>query len=711
MVWSSADLMEASSVKITEFFADVHPLFALSYNGPDAEPLDKATFDACGWDNQRDEALLRLRCQAVSIQAAIGSVGPSTLAKYTACLVSGWAAGINERNAQPEHANDQLDYVAHPMSKVMAIVLNHIIPKLKANPAASEFIANFNSHVSAIELLKQAQMGVPYIKGELRSHQLIKGLGMEELKAQRNKRKADANLDLAEKAKSKYFTPEEMSRYIDECIVRCDYHSAAAFGLLLATGLRKAQIPQMKLGGCFLIEVEAWPFPAQILNLAFRDSIKDKTHEGKDMVTAMLPGLDALRCVPGLLAEKYIADGLGGNKLDIADLVLHHPDVFKNMTVLYHDPAHPNIPDEGGQKMFDTVRRAQQRSDTLKEHCVTKSGRITAAVLGAMSSVPYEEIRHHQGWAGGAMESSYMKRWNAVNLKMYLVLAGFDGNRRFHFAYRQDIPVEEKWVDAVFPRVRDTIAALRLVPKENRPPGAVTALQSLLFLGKVFWRNVPVKVEHYQGRYNLIYFAAIQKIMQTPEYADFKAKILHADRLAKAAHATAGAGVPLELAAAALPGPKKSADVAIRKVMPRSNLKNLIDLKNIKSMQDFWGVWVKKSPLYKEHAGKQEKSLVEEKSRSEALANLIQWKAQEGGVDRAVEVAQGVKEAVDRLAGRPVPVGAFADAVRAVLYAGKVVPPKRKGTPCDLTRSKINRTEVLFATVAELMGVEVPPSC
>jgi len=33
VVWSSADLVSATPDKITEFFTDVHPLFALSYTG------------------------------------------------------------------------------------------------------------------------------------------------------------------------------------------------------------------------------------------------------------------------------------------------------------------------------------------------------------------------------------------------------------------------------------------------------------------------------------------------------------------------------------------------------------------------------------------------------------------------------------------------------------------------------------------------------
>jgi hypothetical protein len=256
-------------------------------------------------------------------------------------------ACIDARNREPENINDLWDYTAHPLEKVTTILCDYIGPKLIANKAASELLCNFGTHISAIDMLRQAHLGVPHVKQELRAHPVIKA-AMEELQAAKKRRGSDVDRDLAKRRKSKYFTREGFRQYYDDCIALCDYHAAASFAVLCATGLRKGQIPQISLKGCFLEKIEAFPFDMQTMQFAFYDNVKDRTHEGRDMVSATIPGLDALYCVPGFLAETYIADGLGGNQLDIVDLIRNRPEVFKRMSLLYQDPANPGVCDDEG---------------------------------------------------------------------------------------------------------------------------------------------------------------------------------------------------------------------------------------------------------------------------------------------------------------------------------------------------------------------------
>lgn len=242
-------------------------------------------------------------------------------------------------------------------------------------------------------------------------------------------------------------------------------------------------------------------------------------------------------------------------------------------------------------------------------------------------------------------------------------------------------------------------------------PGAVGAGETVLFWGKVWWRNVPVKVDFYGQKYNIVMFPAIWNILQTQEYKEFRTKILKADQPSK----THYANLPSELAPApATVSPdaeEPREEAAIRKVKPQDNLKNIIMFQDIHTMRDFWGFWVENKHRYSEKkAGKQEKSLTEEKSKAQALGAFIKWKAQELGDGDAVAFAQHVKNQVDGLAGRTIPMGSFCDAVRAILYAGGVVQPKRKGKSANCSTAKINRTDVLYAQVAGCMGVEVPGS-
>ncbi|KAH7616059.1 hypothetical protein NADE_000894 [Nannochloris sp. 'desiccata'] len=243
------------------------------YTGPDAQVPDESTFEACGRDVRR--------CQAVCIRNVVGKLKEgSTLATYTDCLKSGWMTAIDARNKEAEHIKDQWDYVAHPMSKVTTILCDYIVPKLIANPASKDLVGRFDTHPSAIDTLRNAQYGVSYNRLELRNHILV-GIAKETLAEEKRKRSADLGQDLAKRARARYFTHDELGRYFDWCIENRDYNAAASLACLLVTGLRKAQIPQMRLAGCFLEEIElTQPCKAKAVLIAFIDGIKHTTRQG-----------------------------------------------------------------------------------------------------------------------------------------------------------------------------------------------------------------------------------------------------------------------------------------------------------------------------------------------------------------------------------------------------------------------------------------------
>ncbi|KAL4514566.1 hypothetical protein Ndes2526A_g04026 [Nannochloris sp. 'desiccata'] len=368
------ELLKCSPEKIEEYLSEVHPVFTQVYTGPDAQMPDEATFEACGRDARR--------CQVVCIRNAIKTLkGDSTLKAYVDCLRSGWIETIDARNKEPKHINDQWDYLAHPMSKY----------------------------------------GVPYNKLELRNHILV-GLARETLVGEKRKRSADPGQDIAKRARARYFTDAELGRYFDWCIENKDHNAAASLGCLLATGLRKAQIPQMQLAGCWIEEIEhTKPCKAKGVLIAFVDGIKDTTRQGKLKVTAIFPGRDALQCAVGFLAEKFIADRHSGNHLDLADLVLNQPDVFSRVQFMYQDASSPDVSDEGGEIMFQAVKNAEKKSGTYKEGFVTKVGRSTAAQNAAMSGVSLDLIAYHQGWSrGNAMDTNYLKKNVMTSLPCYL---------------------------------------------------------------------------------------------------------------------------------------------------------------------------------------------------------------------------------------------------------------------------------------------------
>ncbi|KAH7619420.1 hypothetical protein Ndes2526B_g06394 [Nannochloris sp. 'desiccata'] len=152
------ELLKCSSEQIEEYLSEeVHPVSTQVYTGPDAQMPDESTFEACGRDVRR--------CQAVCIRNAIKTLKEeSTLPTYVDCLKSGWMAAIDARNKEPEHTNDQWDNVSHPMSKVSTILCGYIVPKLIANPASKDLVGRFDTHLSAIDTLQRAQYGLLYSK-------------------------------------------------------------------------------------------------------------------------------------------------------------------------------------------------------------------------------------------------------------------------------------------------------------------------------------------------------------------------------------------------------------------------------------------------------------------------------------------------------------------------------------------------------------------
>ncbi|KAH7617759.1 hypothetical protein NADE_004160 [Nannochloris sp. 'desiccata'] len=148
------------------------------------------------------------RYQAVRIQSTIGKLKDSTLGTYIKCLLAGWVACIDERNRQQEHKDDPWDYVAYPMIKASTIIYNRIVPKFKCNGVSQELVRRFETNLSAIDVLRKAQLGVPNTRLEVKND-LVVELARESLKGGKRKRCDDPNIDLAKNAQAKYFTDEE----------------------------------------------------------------------------------------------------------------------------------------------------------------------------------------------------------------------------------------------------------------------------------------------------------------------------------------------------------------------------------------------------------------------------------------------------------------------------------------------------------------------
>ncbi|KAH7624538.1 hypothetical protein NADE_003892 [Nannochloris sp. 'desiccata'] len=245
--------------------------------------------------------------------------------------------------------------------------------------------------------------------------------------------------------------------------------------------------------------------------------------------------------------------------------------------------------------------------------------RNTAAIrAGAHTSVDIVELLAEWKSGGSTCANSYLSKSQSSALGAHLALAGFKGSFDYYLG-RAEVHVPDAWVDTVMPGVRHALKKLleqyQGLKCHEKEIGAETFLQILLYLGTVFWQNLPLKCRRYQDRYTLVHLRGINGIMQIIEYKKFAEEVLDKERRAiekienkdRSAH-----DAPLRVV------------VEVPKASTRVYASHSIAFRDCKTCADLWRLWEQERPvinnIIERSDAKQAHSLTIQKGRLEAVA-------------------------------------------------------------------------------------------
>ncbi|KAG7674704.1 hypothetical protein KSW81_006136 [Nannochloris sp. 'desiccata'] len=244
----------------------------------------------------------------------------------------------------------------------------------------------------------------------------------------------------------------------------------------------------------------------------------------------------------------------------------------------------------------------------------------------------------------------------------------FSGYRRT--AWRVQVP--DARVDVVLPGVRRALKML-LEQREGlkcheKEIGAETFLHTLLYLGMVFWQNLPLKYHKYQDRYTLAHLKGINGIMQTVQYKKFAEEVLDKERRAiekienrqESSH-----GAPPRVA------------VEVPKASIKVYASHLIAFGDCRACSDLWNLWERERPIINSiiQRGdvKQAHGLTIQKGRLEAVVRVIVRLAEENcNLQNGIHALQVVLEKLDAkeksLGGRAgISISTFVEALQGVV--------------------------------------------
>ncbi|KAG7674703.1 hypothetical protein NADE_007995 [Nannochloris sp. 'desiccata'] len=369
----------------------------------------------------------------------------------------------------------------------------------------------------------------------------------------------------------------------------------------------------------------------------------------------------------GWLADMLIYDALTpGRDVDFGDLVLHRREEWRTMPLFHHDNV---VSADGLTSLFSNqLSKAGLRNTTNR---LTHLMRNTAATrAGAHSSVDIVELLGE--WKSGSTRAgSYLSKSQSSTLPAHLALAGFNGPFN-HYLGRAEVQVPDARVDVVLPGVRRALKML-LEQREGlkcheKEIGAETFLHTLLYLGMVFWQNLPLKYHKYQDRYTLAHLKGINGIMQTVQYKKFAEEVLDKERRAiekienrqESSH-----GAPPRVA------------VEVPKASIKVYASHLIAFGDCRACSDLWNLWERERPIINSiiQRGdvKQAHGLTIQKGRLEAVVRVIVRLAEENcNLQNGIHALQVVLEKLDAkeksLGGRAgISISTFVEALQGVV--------------------------------------------
>jgi hypothetical protein len=621
-------------VEVEDFLASYDPIFLLEYTGPGAEPISEEDLQRCGGEKKR--------AQAVRIYDRLGRLAENTRQSYQT-YVNHFKAAIDELNKRPEHEVQPLSYLAHPVSKVAdaaQIVVDHLLK-------GSNLRGSMNSFSTAMVKLRECQLGIPR-PGSLKDDAWFKGTLDTAGRVTAKRRLAPEANSLLGTEETTTLKPHEYEKLIDSCIMfggsddRSGWLAAAFISFGFNSAARCSDLCTMKYKALFLTTQDAYPVEHCLLNCKKDGNTKTNKY-GEFRASACGRNRNAHLDAHGSLADLMVYDALApGRELDFGDLVLNRREEWRTIPLFHQN----NTVSANG--LTTLLRCYLSKAGLLNEiNRIMHLMRNTAAIrAGAHNSADIVELLGEWKSGIGTCAGSYLSKSQSSALPAHLALAGFKGPFD-HYLWRADAEVPDAWVDVVMPGVRSAYKTLleqhQGLKCQEKEIGAETFLSTLLYLGKVFWQNLPLKYRRYKECYTLAHLKGINSIMQTEEYRRFAEDVLDKERrsIEKVENKE-------RIAQDAPP----KATVEVPKASTKVYVSHSIAFGDCKTCSDLWDLWEQQRPIINkiiESADtKQKHPLTVQKGRLKAVVQVITRLSEEkSSLQHGIQALQQVLEEFD----------------------------------------------------------------
>ena len=483
-----------------------------------------------------------------------------------------WIIWVEENKTKPDLEDYLKTYIAYPQTKVIEYFkwLFEVHKETSINPEGHIT----NSQMTINKLIK-CQRGIPD-RTLIDKHPTF-------IKILKNSKKVKVDIKTNGNNESDRFggttlTVEEIEKVIDSSMRYYDadvgINVACMLSVGIASGFRGHSMCHIRYGNFSIIELNHYkPVEAKLVILGMNEG-KTNT-EGHMHYTGMAshrhPHLDA----QGLIAEKIIYD-IHKKGCPVLDLIAKGDLAWQNYSLLCLSSSNMDK-----RQSYDSL--ADMMNKILAVACLWKCAvlhllRNTGSILLAMLGGTLDQINLWGHWGkSGVCERNYLIKNPAALSLMFMKFAGWTSSDidQKHYFGRGTVKVPEEWIKALFPFGKDRkgdvfdlyqrvvatnlkdhtlkqgvdtktkniidernkkrkINDLEPMPKPDHR--AESFLKAMIYLGEVFWRNIPFKLERYKKSngdhgdkgYFFKDLECVKSILISKEYEQFSREVVGA---------------------------------------------------------------------------------------------------------------------------------------------------------------------------------------
>jgi hypothetical protein len=483
-----------------------------------------------------------------------------------------WIIWVEENKTKANVADNMKTYIAYPQTKVIEYFkwLFEVHKESSINPEG-----HFTNSQMTINKLLKCQRGIPD-RALIDKHPTFIKLLKDSTKLRVELKTSGKNV--SDRFGGNTLTFPEIEKVIDSAM---RYHEpnvginvACMLAVGLGSGYRGDSMCHIRLGNLNLIELDHYkPVKAKLVILGMNEGkTNNKAHlHYTGLASHKLPHLDA----QGLIAEKIIYD-IHKKQSPILDLIAKGDTTWQNYSLLSFNGSNMDK-----RQTYDSLAIMMIKvlaiagiSKTSVLHLLRSTGSYILSLKGAS----LDQLNLWGDWGPkGICERSYLSKNPAALSIMYMKLAGwFESDiEKKYFLGRGTIKVPNTWIKALFPFGKDwkgdifdlhkRVAATNLngqikkqgvdsktkhiIDERNKrrkvddlqllqdeDDNAELFLETLIYLGEVFWRNIPFKLERYHksncdigdNEYFFKDLPCVKDILLTKEYELFSRDVVSA---------------------------------------------------------------------------------------------------------------------------------------------------------------------------------------